>query len=381
MNSGEPHLTIKGIDVYFQASYLIAAAAAVLFLRELGAILAVLFAGSVLVHEMFHSMAFRRYGSESHIVIRLFGGYSAPHRPHALGHQEWMIVSAAGPLGALVTLGIPALLLRNLDTFAYGHLGYAMNVLVWINVYWGIANLLPIWPLDGGRLLYHGSEGNWELTKFATIVFSAVAGVVLYSIGYPFAMTLAIFNAWRVWTQGAPGRSGLGDDRIRRAVREAKRHAPSKTKTRGEAGHQALNLVYREIARNRHDRIEEPLSRLAKSRLRDEAATAAAWSRLLQGEPVEQTGQPLVDAMATLLATPTTPIDDVARALDASETGLHLGPAIILLHRTQRLGELPITGELLSRLERVALDLGLVDEQIAITALRLAASEAMPSDA
>src|SRR5262249_10972619 len=30
----------------------------------------------------------------------------------------------------------------------------AIEDLVWINLFWGAVNLLPIWPLDGGRISY-----------------------------------------------------------------------------------------------------------------------------------------------------------------------------------------------------------------------------------
>src|SRR5690606_14490122 len=63
---------------------------------------------SVLVHELGHALAFRAYGSPAEIRLHGMGGLTAgQHLPPARN----LVVSLAGPLSAILLLGVPALLL------------------------------------------------------------------------------------------------------------------------------------------------------------------------------------------------------------------------------------------------------------------------------
>jgi Zn-dependent protease len=68
--------------------------------------------------------------------------------------------SAAGP-GVGVALGLAAWVaqvLTGLDEQA-GPLGVVLRDLVWVNLGWGLFNLLPMLPLDGGAIVAAGLEG------------------------------------------------------------------------------------------------------------------------------------------------------------------------------------------------------------------------------
>src|SRR4030081_1007638 len=67
---------------------------------------------SILVHELGHAFTLRVYQQQPRVVLYAFGGLttgSAPPRSRA----ESIVVSIAGPLSALLLLGIPAYLLRD----------------------------------------------------------------------------------------------------------------------------------------------------------------------------------------------------------------------------------------------------------------------------
>ena len=217
LEKSKPQLNLLGFDIYIRRSVLFAAAAGVAFFREIGLIVAVALVISVLVHELGHSLAFRRYGSDSHIVVHIFGGYSLPHTPENLSHRAWVIIATAGPLAAFLLLGLPGLALWFFDPFGWNGVGFgalAANVLIWFNVIWGLANLAPVWPLDGGRILYHSTGGNWHVTRTATVAVSAIGAAVAWQFGFIFVAFFLGFNALQIWNARNPqlgaGTNGQG---------------------------------------------------------------------------------------------------------------------------------------------------------------------------
>jgi stage IV sporulation protein FB len=134
---------------------------------------------SILVHELGHALAFRRYGLSSRIVLHFAGGLTIPESTQwgsrwanvALGPNQNIFISLAGPGagfifaaltaagvfllgGSIITtrlLGIP---LPQMAILPFG--GTLANAfvttLLWVNIFWGIINLLPVFPLDGGNV-------------------------------------------------------------------------------------------------------------------------------------------------------------------------------------------------------------------------------------
>ncbi len=114
---------------------------------------ALVFFGSVLLHELSHSVMARRLGVEVEgITLFLFGGVSKMKMEASKPRDEFLI-AVVGPLTSLllaaafwlvVTLGSGVL--SPLVLFPLGYLG-------WLNLLLGVFNLLPGFPLDGGRVL------------------------------------------------------------------------------------------------------------------------------------------------------------------------------------------------------------------------------------
>lgn len=110
---------------------------------------------SVLVHEMGHALVVRRYGFPSEIVLYGMGGYAT-----SVGLSTWRNIwmSFAGPLAGFILYGVVYGLflgLRKFNPDALENLPvkFAIEKLLWINLWWGIMNLLPVLPLDGGRIM------------------------------------------------------------------------------------------------------------------------------------------------------------------------------------------------------------------------------------
>lgn len=152
----------------------------------------------ILVHELGHALAFRRYGVSPRIALTMMGGYATENQfdvwnlsgggfgRHRTPQQQ-IAISAAGPaagfLLAAVVIGLVFLLGGWIDfQLAYGFLPYwwvelqagepyffqyprlidypsntdllyvLVDAFLFVNIYWGILNLMPVYPLDGGNI-------------------------------------------------------------------------------------------------------------------------------------------------------------------------------------------------------------------------------------
>ncbi len=117
----------------------------------MGALTAVMLFVSVLIHEMAHSLVARARGmSVSSITLFLFGGVSnLQEEPKQPGAE--FVMAIVGPLTSLVLAGIFWSLGKVLDPKSMA--GALVGYLAFINLGLAIFNLLPGFPLDGGRVL------------------------------------------------------------------------------------------------------------------------------------------------------------------------------------------------------------------------------------
>lgn len=134
---------------------------------------------SILIHELGHAFAMRYYGQGASIVLHGMGGLAIPQQNYLGGGSSWtsnqqIIISLAGPgagflfallIGIVVKLTGGFLEIRGLFNFLpfpyaqFANGNSLVNSLVldllWINVFWGYINLLPVYPLDGGQVSRH----------------------------------------------------------------------------------------------------------------------------------------------------------------------------------------------------------------------------------
>ncbi len=148
-----------------------------------GAITSTLFFASVLAHELAHALVARRRSVPvQHITLYIFGGASAlAGEPRSARDEFWISIVgpltsvAAGLVLALVWLAARVADVRVVSPIA-GYLAY-------INVLLGIFNLLPGFPLDGGRVLRSilwGVKRNMlEATRIAGNVGRLFAGLLI----------------------------------------------------------------------------------------------------------------------------------------------------------------------------------------------------------
>lgn len=107
---------------------------------------------SILVHELGHAASFLYFGARPEIVLFSFGGLAIPDRPLRSRTQN-VVTLLAGPGAGFVLLAIVLMsqyffqwaITNDLTLYLFGFLRD-------INLYWGVLNLLPVWPLDGGQI-------------------------------------------------------------------------------------------------------------------------------------------------------------------------------------------------------------------------------------
>lgn len=156
---------------------------------------ALLFFASVLAHELAHSLVARSQGLPvRNITLFLFGGVSNIQRePSSPKDEFWMAI--AGPLTSLI-LGV-ALLLLGAGSQVAVH-GFSITpaqifsnnspvsaILIWlgsVNIILGVFNLVPGFPLDGGRVLRSILWGITHNLRTATRWAAGVGQVVAWAL-------------------------------------------------------------------------------------------------------------------------------------------------------------------------------------------------------
>ena len=107
----------------------------------------------ILAHELGHAFVGRKLGMEPWIRLFAFGGMTGWSRPRPLSSGQQILISIAGPavgiaIGGSVLVAAQAGLLVG----ASPAVAHVLRDILWVNLGWGILNLLPILPLDGGHI-------------------------------------------------------------------------------------------------------------------------------------------------------------------------------------------------------------------------------------
>ncbi|MEX0711076.1 MAG: site-2 protease family protein [Pirellulales bacterium] len=205
---------------------------------------------SILIHELGHALAFRYFGRDCHIVLYHFGGLAVPDERYG-GFEPYrtrdesdsasqIIISLAGPAAGFLFAALIAAAIY-LSGYGFQHrsmlgswlsfeigssrpqielekLYTALDMLFQVNITWGLVNLLPVFPLDGGRVSqtlfekYRPHDGLRQslVVSIAVAIFVAAAGLLKYEEIFIAVMfgVLAYIN-YRLLQQVSGG--GYGD--------------------------------------------------------------------------------------------------------------------------------------------------------------------------
>ena len=158
----------------------------------LGSIAAVIFFAAILAHEIAHSYLALRYGVKIRsITLMIFGGVSAMEDVPRKPGQEWRM-AFAGPLSSLL-IGAAAwgvmlvLQLADSPSVAVEAAIILMGMMGFYNVLLAGFNLIPAFPMDGGRLLR---------SYYAQRMSFMEATIRAARIGRYFAIAMAVFGVF-----------------------------------------------------------------------------------------------------------------------------------------------------------------------------------------
>jgi Zn-dependent protease len=216
---------------------------------------------SILIHELGHAVFIRYFGWRPSIILYQFGGLATFNAAEDLGYDpdvvlgrenRWrvnptwqqVLISFAGPLAGFILASLVLVFVY----FAYGPIKFGFDLeklhfwtlpaqltnrnleffvsnMLYVNIFWGLMNLLPIYPLDGGQICKEliadriGERAWIHVTRigFITAGIMAVIGVAIWrdvfvlllfgSLGYSNFMAYRQLQAY-----GAQGGFGNDDD-------------------------------------------------------------------------------------------------------------------------------------------------------------------------
>jgi len=197
---------------------------------------------SILVHELGHALAMRRYGQPSQIVLHAMGGLTIPSEVRwgsgwanvsLTSNQEIFIAlagSGAGFILAAVIIAISLAIGGSLSlTMLFGLIPFPLVTLpfnnflansivmtfLWVTIFWGLINLMPVYPLDGGnvarRLLIHADPwGGARKSLWVSVITGAILTIFCLVFIQSMFMTL-MFGLLAVQSyMTLQGRSGIG---------------------------------------------------------------------------------------------------------------------------------------------------------------------------
>jgi len=160
---------------------------------------------SVLIHEYGHALTAVGFGQEAEINLVALGGLTQRKGMRLPLWKEFLVV-LNGPLAGFLLCGIAYLLFHLINPIK-PLVRESLEILIFVNFFWTLVNLLPVQPLDGGQLLSIVLEGMFGVKgiKFAmlfSVILGAIVSVVLFQFGLVLAGALFLmlaFESFRSW--------------------------------------------------------------------------------------------------------------------------------------------------------------------------------------
>lgn len=186
---------------------------------------------SVLIHEFGHALTSVAFGQSPRIDLMGFGGVTLREGPKLSLWKEFLIV-LNGPCAGLILFAI-AFQAKHLIGLKGGtYVAFGMEIATYVNLVWTLLNLLPILPLDGGRLVSIILEGlfgvkglkfSFLLSIILAVAFSAFLFIIQAFLGGALFLMLA-FESYRSWqaTAGMTAHDQNAD--LQKLYKEAEDH-------------------------------------------------------------------------------------------------------------------------------------------------------------
>jgi Zn-dependent protease/CBS domain-containing protein len=317
----------------------------------IGVVTALAFFASILIHELGHSWVARRNGIPIRsITLFVFGGVARIAREPETPGAEFRI-ALAGPATSFVLAGLFGgawLLLRDVPLLAAPAAWLAR-----INSMVAVFNLVPGFPLDGGRLLravvWRATGSQPRATRVAALAGQAVAfgligwGILAVMGGNLVGGTWLAFIGW--FLQNAAAHSHAEAD-VRQMLRDVKVAQTMTTDCRRVEGGASLEGVVQEVlgAGRRCFAVMEGVRLIGLLTLHEiKAVPQERWGKVTAAEVMTPVEQVVTVAPETDLLTALEKMDD---ADVAQMPGLAAGELVGMIGREQVLHYVRVRGEL-----------------------------------
>lgn len=215
-----------GIDVFLHWTFLVFLALIWYTTREAGLTFVIFFLSAftcVVLHEYGHALTARRYGIGTHDITLLpIGGVARLEKmPDNPRHE--LLVAIAGPaVNAVIALILWGVCMATginpkpeVDQVVHGRADFLIT-LMWWNVIMIVFNMLPAFPMDGGRVLRsllamrmdYAKATRWaaNVGKLMALLFLWFA---LFHVGHAMLIVIAIF----VW-MGATQETAMAEQKV-----------------------------------------------------------------------------------------------------------------------------------------------------------------------
>jgi Zn-dependent protease/CBS domain-containing protein len=217
---------LAGIDVYMHATFLLLVGFVFVatwveshnLARTLvGVFFVLVIFGCIVLHELGHALTARRFGIRTRDIVLLpIGGVARLERMPEDPNQELLVALAGPAVNMLIALGLlPVLValghiptLRQVGTISWTGRDFLPSLMA-VNVWLVLFNLIPAFPMDGGRVLRALLAKRMDYTE-ATQTAAHVGQAMAFVLGFlgllfdPFLLFIALF----VW-MGASGEAGM----------------------------------------------------------------------------------------------------------------------------------------------------------------------------
>lgn len=224
---------------------------------------------SVMIHELGHALVGKAFGLTPAIELHGMGGTTSWAESEPVSHGRRILISLAGPFAgfafAALVWGVQRTGIIPPSPLAL----YALGMLNVVNVFWGIFNLLPMLPLDGGNVMrsVFGAFTKGGGAKAAHVVSMVVAG----ALG---ALSLYTKQWWILYLAGLYGVTNF------RALRGTPREAD---KALALAIAQAQGALDRQDGHTAVSLLRAPLGQPTSLELRKMGLRMFAYGLLLDG--------------------------------------------------------------------------------------------------
>ncbi|MEC7904870.1 MAG: site-2 protease family protein [Verrucomicrobiota bacterium] len=162
---------------------------------------------SVMVHELGHALAGKKFGAYPSIYLHGFGGVTTLPGAYFSRNQS-MWVSFAGPLASMGLALASWMVFPAMESMSQMSQIF-VALLFQINVFWTILNLLPIQPLDGGQIFrdFMGPHRR-DVVRWVSVIIASLVAFWALRAGQLFLCMMMAYMAFMNY-QHTPGEGGV----------------------------------------------------------------------------------------------------------------------------------------------------------------------------